>query len=443
MSRPSATLPQDATLLPISDGALLISCSHATFCRVPRESLPAIREVISGRAGIETLSPDLVRELERHGFFAEPRPAPPQRPAVQLQLTNQCNLACTYCCTNSGEPRADELGYEGWTKVVDEALQEAGPGLDIGILGGEPLLASYALDLGAYILSRGGKLTVFTNGVPLAVPVVARRAAELIEREAVLRVSLAGATRASCDGVSGAQRFDQVVAGLKSLAAHGGRAVVDLMLLPEQVEIVAENLPALRKLLPEGTRVCIGLAYCGGREVGAHVFESRAALEAALDRVAFGAGEVVPAAEPSPLTARRDACPCALGSTLHVRSDGRLFTCFKMEEEVGDLRHESFAAAWERLQNHPQPARSLPFCRDCALASLCGGGCRAENLLHTGDADTPVCGPWRVRVLSELLAEDCVSALHWPAVHLMSEARRRGIEAPEPAPPKHASLHVL
>ena len=48
-----------------------------------------------------------------------------------------------------------------------------------------------------------------------------------------------------------------------------------------------------------------------------------------------------------------------------------------------------------------------------------------------------------MRVLSELLAEDCVSALAWPAVHLMSEARRRGIEAPEPAPPKHASLHVL
>ena len=253
------------------------------------------------------------------------------RPSVQLQLTNRCNLACTYCCTNSGEPRADELDYEGWTEVVDQALEVAGPGVGIAILGGEPLLAEHALDLGAHILRRGGKLTVFTNGMPLARSEIAERVARLTEQGASVRVSLAGATRGVCDGASGAQRFDTVVAGLRALAAHGARVAVDLMLLPEHVDDVARNLPALRKLLPEGTRVCLGLAYCGGREVGAHVFESRAALEAALDRVAFEAGEVVPAAEPSPLTARRDACPCALGSTLHVRSDGRLFTCFKME----------------------------------------------------------------------------------------------------------------
>jgi hypothetical protein len=68
------------------------------------------------------------------------------------------------------------------------------------------------------------------------------------------------------------------------------------------------------------------------------------------------------------------------------------------------------------------------MCAECPLASLCGGGCRAENLLVTGSPDSPVCGPWRVRVLSELLAEDRVDALTWPAAHLMSEARRRGIE---------------
>jgi MoaA/NifB/PqqE/SkfB family radical SAM enzyme len=31
----------------------------------------------------------------------------------------------------------------------------------------------------------------------------------------------------------------------------------------------------------------------------------------------------------------------------------------------------------------------LPTCRLCPLATLCGAGCRSENLLYTGDADQP------------------------------------------------------
>jgi hypothetical protein len=73
----------------------------------------------------------------------------------------------------------------------------------------------------------------------------------------------------------------------------------------------------------------------------------------------------------------------------------------------------------------------LDRCRDCALATLCGGGCRSDNLRWTGSGEEPACGPWRVRVLCELLAEDRVTALEWPSVHLLAEARRRGIPAPD------------
>ena len=80
--------------------------------------------------------------------------------------------------------------------------------------------------------------------------------------------------------------------------------------------------------------------------------------------------------------------------------------------------------------------------RDCALATLCGGGCRSENLLYSGDPDVPPCGPWRVRVVSELLAEDRVTALEWPVAFLLAEARARGIETPEDVVPRQTSRHM-
>jgi radical SAM protein with 4Fe4S-binding SPASM domain len=243
--------------------------------------------------------------------------------------------------------------------------------------------------------------------------------------------------------MSGSPRFERAVAGINNLARFGGRAVVDLMLFPQHVDEVATEMPALRKLLPEGTRIALGVLYLSGRERGDHLFASRSALEASLDRIAFEGGETIAATAPSPVAERREGCTCALGHHLHVRSDGALFTCFKMEEQVGDLTRTGFAAAVREVQATPHPATTLPFCAGCALATLCGGGCRSENLQYTGDADRPVCDEWRVRVLSELLAEDRATALEWPAPHLLAEARERGIPAPEALVPVVPSRHLI
>jgi len=132
-----------------------------------------------------------------------------------------------------------------------------------------------------------------------------------------------------------------------------------------------------------------------------------------------------------------------MGNHLHVRSDGRLFNCFKMEEHVGDLAQQDFVETARQVRARPHPARALAACADCALATLCGGGCRSDNLLYTGDADLPPCGPWRVRLMSELLAEERVTAVDWPVHHLLAEAHARGIDAPSHIEPVRQSRHLL
>jgi radical SAM protein with 4Fe4S-binding SPASM domain len=164
-------------------------------------------------------------------------------------------------------------------------------------------------------------------------------------------------------------------------------------------------------------------------------------MEAALDRVALEAGETIAAPRRAPVAFRREGCGCALGHHLHLRSDGALFSCFKMEEPVGHLRGGGFAAAVASVREAPHPAAALSACRDCPLRTLCGGGCRSENLLLTGDVDVPACGPWRPAVIAALLAEHHVTALHWPAPHLLAEAHRRGIPAPERLALARPSLH--
>lgn len=442
MSPTDDFLPKDCVLLPLHSGELLLSREYALFCRIPQEWVPTLRDVLAG-SDLGTLPPSLVRDLREHGFGGPPRKAEEAAPSVQIQLTNACNLACAYCCTNSGTARQDEIDRDTAMRVVDDVAAILGKRTRVALLGGEPLLVPWAVDLAEHVVSHGLLLTLFTNGLALNDEAIAKRLGALCQKGAQVRVSLAGATAEVCDRVSGAPRFDTVISGIRILASFGPPPSVDLMLLPDQVEDASEHLAELRRLLPAGTPIALGIPYLAGREQGAHLFESRSQLEQALDRIAFDAGETIPATQTKPVTNRREGCSCALGHHLHVRSDGTLFTCFKMEERVGHLRTMSFAQGLRKLRDTAKPASELALCRDCPLNTLCGGGCRSENVQYTGDGDVPVCGPWRVQVLCEMLAEDRVAALEWPVPHLLAEARARGIEAPPCLQPSVPSRHLI
>jgi hypothetical protein len=200
------SIPGDCTFLPLSSGELLVSRDHAVFCRVRPREVDVAHAVVSGQRPMDVLSQDLLSDLDRHGFFGLPREAEPHPPTVQLQLTNACNLACRYCCTNSGKPRAGEVCYERMLHVVRQIREVLGPETCVALLGGEPLLVPWALDLASEIVALGMDLTIFTNGIPLTDNDLAKRTAKLVDKGVKVRVSLAGPSAAACDIVSGASR---------------------------------------------------------------------------------------------------------------------------------------------------------------------------------------------------------------------------------------------
>jgi hypothetical protein len=66
-------------------------------------------------------------------------------------------------------------------------------------------------------------------------------------------------------------------------------------------------------------------------------------------------------------------------------------------------------------------------------------GARAGVALLGGE---PPC-PWRVRVVSELLAEDRATVVEWQVAFLLDEARTRGIETPPDLVPRYPSRHLM
>jgi len=435
-------LPSDCKYLPISNGQLLVSRQHAKFCPLTPGDMPAVNAVLNRKTSPDLLKPELRSKLERHGFFDPPRNPKPEARTVQLQLTNACNLVCSYCCTNSGNRRTEEVIYKDLLGIVKQIPEVLGAKTSVSLMGGEPLMVPWTLNLADEIIQSGLQLTLFTNGTLLEDDNIAKKTASLTRQGMKVRVSLGGVSKESCDTISGSHRFDLTLQGLSKLAAYKGNATVDLMFTPQHSAEIASKLSNLRQKLPASMDVSLGILYLSGRETGEHIFNSRAELEAALDYVAFEAGVAIPVTQTGPVTYRREGCSCALGHHIHVRSDGALFNCFKMEEKIGHLQTNGFAEAAYYNRKHPHPAFTLPTCAECPLATLCGGGCRSENLLYTGDPDKPPCGPWRVQVISELLAEEKVSAVEWPVAFLAEEALKRGIDIPNDLYPQQRSRHL-
>jgi radical SAM protein with 4Fe4S-binding SPASM domain len=436
------SMPEDSTLIPLEQGALLVSRSFAVFCFVPKKSASAVKRVLAGKTDISALDPSLSAELARHGFFGKPRQAAPAEPTVRFQLTNRCDLACEYCCTDSGEKRAVELCFEDWRHLTDEALRVERRPIIFSLLGGEPFLSPCAVPVSRYIQSKGAALTIFTNGIALADEACADEVADLIRNGAKIRISMAGPEKKSCDRLSGNKRFEPALKGIFNLAKRGAAVSVDMMVFPQTVSDIARHFDEFQTMLPRGTVVSFGIAYCGGREQGAHMFDTRKDLEAAMDRIALESGTAIPPPARSPTAPRREACRCAFGHDMHIRSDGMMFNCFKMEEPLGIYPQMSLEAAWRLAKTRCTPAPLLDACETCPLATLCGGGCRSENILYTKKGDVPMCGPWRKQVISEMLAEDNVKVLEWPTLYLVNEAKRRGLDAPVEASPKFRSLNV-
>jgi len=137
---------------------------------------------------------------------------------VAWQLTNECNFACLHCIEESGPNKAfkDELDDDQVMEVMRQAVDLDVP--YISLSGGEPMVHPKFFDLVEYAASRGAQLKIETNGQFLT-PEASRRLKDA--RVKSVQVSLDGATRETFNKMRVRGEFNEVVQGIRNIAAAG------------------------------------------------------------------------------------------------------------------------------------------------------------------------------------------------------------------------------
>lgn len=422
------TLPKDCVCVPVNRGELLVSPGLAVYCAVYADEMEALHAHLTDPS--VSLPEALQTRLEKHGFYGAQRPLRPAYHLTQFQVTNACNLHCAYCSADSGKAREHEITLADVCRVIDGVL-EIYPDSDISFSGGEPLIVPWLFEAVAYALEHTkGHVGILSNLLLLdRSEVLLEKLVSVMKRGVSVQMSFAAADRAVCDRLSGAERYDIGMRVLSKLEARGVYPKIDLMLSAPDAQANVDAFADFRRSLAEDAKISLGFLYPCGRETGEHVFRDEDECERILDDLTFLGGVSIPAPSVSSLTNRRLGCTCIEHENLYIRSDGGVFSCFKMVEQFGDIS-EGIKNVIARRRKTPHKAAELAMCRACPFVSLCAGGCRADNMILERSVRAPICGAWRVRLLAEMLFEDRPYVMDWSVPHQLEEAKKRGLETP-------------
>jgi radical SAM protein with 4Fe4S-binding SPASM domain len=313
--------------------------------------------------------------------------------SMEIEFNQSCNFRCIYCYALENPTRPDELSKEEFIDVIHQAR-------DLGarkiiILGGEPMLYPYIMEMIRYIRTLDLEIELFTNGANIT-PSVAQ---ELFDNgvRAVLKMNTFDESLQ--DTLSGRKgSYIQIQEALKNLKQAGypsqenplGVSSIicqqNIEELPRMWEWLRDQniLPYFEIMTPQG----------GAREHNMLELDSRTLEQffqhiAEIDRTKYGINW-----DPKP--------PLVGGECLRhqfscaVNSEGYVQSCVGITIPLGNVRKQSLkeilrdSEVVQDLKNYKDTIKGP--CGECESLESCYG-CRGTAYQMTGDylASDPLC----------------------------------------------------
>jgi len=317
-----------------------------------------------------------------------------------LNVTNSCNLRCSFCGVNAGVALVKELTLTEIEAVLSEARSLGATRVLLG--GGESFLRSDFLDVLRLCHDLGISSTIETNGTLITCHI-----AECLKEVGVseIGVSLDGAKPETHDRLRGVKGcFSQAIRGLKILKETGLSVGIQCLLCNSNyseisdIRDIAVKLKASFRMLP---RI---LPIGRGKNVPAEMVSVQR-LKRLLDKLfeeertspstSFDVG-VGPALMPIDLLNKMGMCN--LAESCGITSDGWVSICPLItdfpELRSGNIRKEALARIWTDSPLH-RFIRELPpkdlkgVCKLCVANETCRGGCRIHAYSVYGDLRSP------------------------------------------------------
>jgi len=287
--------------------------------------------------------------------------------SVGIGLTNNCNLHCAHCYRDQGQ--IYNLTLEDIKKVCDSLVISS-----IGFGTGENGLNSQYLEIIDYLIGRGIKLTLASNGYTLSIT-----PDDMLTYFQDVEFSVDFPDQKRQDAFRGEGNWQTVMDAIGRCARLG----VKVSILAVLMNVNYKDQGRLAKL-----------AGSLGADFRVNVYQPMFTDKFMLSyeqywesyRSLFDQSEIISVTEPLVNTflgfGNSNGTPCG-GSSIRITPDRRLKPCVywpTSDLTIEDLVKEKEAVfqtpLFKNTHNTPQ------FCLNCAYVKNCGGGCAARRMLR-------------------------------------------------------------
>ena len=322
--------------------------------------------------------------------------------ACWLTLNRACNLRCKWCyARETGFGKQDEMPLPLAKSIIDLCHEGGIP--SIILIGGEPTVYPYVLDVIRYATEKGIRTTLVTNGLLLADK--ERLARYLDAGLTKISLSLKAHNEESYRALTGADGFSLALKAIENLAEAKAKFSVSTVLTGENIPDFIEGLKEAkaRGAHSFGLSFCYNVCYGGDSDAHleknnpyrlAEAFETcYPTLKEALEGTHFSLEQALPQCvwregvieEMQKENHVHSICQLMSGTGLLFDTDGYLIPCNALYTMQYGKLFRDFSNYRELLSFLQTPAvremfarlRGAPdeSCLSCNHAATCGGGC--------------------------------------------------------------------
>ncbi|MCW9033133.1 MAG: radical SAM protein [Rhodospirillales bacterium] len=340
----------------------------------------------------EKVFADVVRELNAQFY--------PPLSKMELTVTEQCNLACTYCF-EEGMKSPKLMSRETARKAIDLLFDYAAPETELTItfFGGEPMLNLPLIEWSVDYLKTHPKyqnrplnLQMTSNGT-LIDEVTAPRLAELGVRVLISIDGLKETNDHHRVYRSGRGSFDDIAQGIKALKPHQPWVGVKITVMPDDANKIFENVMGLREIGINQFIIGHATGVTWSDENRQYFLEQMTALKEWYERENPSEFRISDFEETD--TAMGYFGCSAARSTIAISVDGQVSPCSKILgidsntplALLGSVNYGLYRLATRR--NLLSCSKLENACTKAGIAQTYKGGCFASNMTDAGDLFLP------------------------------------------------------
>lgn len=323
----------------------------------------------------------------------------PRLEKATLQLTNNCNLRCRHCLSNSRCSVNKELITSQWKKVIDE-LYDLGV-YDVVLTGGEIFTRSDIFELLEYMQGK-----FFINILSNALLLDEEKMDKLAKMNIyTFQVSLDGATKETNDFIRGEGTFEKILEKIKMLVERNFTVSIAGTITKRN----AHELSKFIKIAEELKVKAIGLGEVikmgRGKEMSDYLLSDDKVAELNEFTLSQLANHLENGIKVGPLVdgdvnfdfspesaEERNLCG-AIKNAIYISYDGITSSCLQFAEidefKSGNVINQSIQDIWYNSKVHNElrnlSVNDCKSCCTCKYKKICGGSCRAVAYKQTGD----------------------------------------------------------